>query len=204
MSRGPGWVQQAIVDVIAANHDGAWTTALLCKHIYRTADTQKKHRVSVIRALMRMELPETWCLWVGHASGREWCLVNPCNAESVMRADWLSEFSAYPVDFEQWKREYPHCVERAREIARDAQRYWDASPIAKIDIEISGVQKQLGMLRAAGGFIPANRDLVEQMARRIADLQEKKNLISRRPSHSPMSLKPHTAGRRPSSPMPSP
>jgi hypothetical protein len=91
-----------------------------------------------------------------------------------MRADWLGEFSGYPADFEQWKREKPHRVERAREIAQDAQRYRDASPIEKIEIEIGGAQKQLGMLCAAGGFTPQNRDLVEQMARRIAELQEKK------------------------------
>ena len=36
---------------MAANADGAWTTADLCQHIYGVKMAEKKHRVAVIRAL---------------------------------------------------------------------------------------------------------------------------------------------------------
>jgi hypothetical protein len=63
MSRGPGRVQREVAVLIAANADGAWTTADLCQHIYGVKTAEKKHRVAVIRALECMELPPLWKVW---------------------------------------------------------------------------------------------------------------------------------------------
>jgi hypothetical protein len=63
MSRGPGRIQQEVAILIAANADGAWTTADLCQHIYGVKTAEKKHRVSVVRALERMDLPPLWKVW---------------------------------------------------------------------------------------------------------------------------------------------
>jgi hypothetical protein len=131
MSHGPGRVQRAIAELITANPDGAWTTALLCKHIY--GECQKKHRVAVARALAHMQLPKPWNLRVGPRTASKRYLVNPCSAESVARLSWLDcDSSGHQADFERWKGERPDLVEQAREQAKYAQRYRSASPAKKI------------------------------------------------------------------------
>ena len=60
MSRGRGRLQNIITDLIASDPHGAWSVTQLCKHIYRDARIEKKHRVAVIRALRKMVLPSTW------------------------------------------------------------------------------------------------------------------------------------------------
>ncbi len=74
MSRGPGRIQRKIVDLIAANPDGAWTKAGLCQHVYGLVE--KRHRVAVIRASERMELPPLWKVCVLGPQGGELCLYN--------------------------------------------------------------------------------------------------------------------------------
>jgi hypothetical protein len=79
MSRGPGRIQQEIAALIAANPDGAWTTAGLCQHVYGLAEKK------LIRALEHMELPPLWKVCVlGHRGG-ELCLYNEGNVTSTMR-----------------------------------------------------------------------------------------------------------------------
>jgi hypothetical protein len=166
MSRGLGRVQRVVADLIAAKPDGAWTTAMLCNHVYGR-DAEKKHRVAVIRALMLMQLPEPWTLRRGDRTGCELCLVNACSVESLARRIWLEADSMY--DFDEWKGHYPHRVERAREQAQEAQRYCDASPVEKIDIDIANLQKTLGLLGMVGA-----RERFTETAKQIADLQAKK------------------------------
>jgi hypothetical protein len=58
--------------LIASNPDGAWLTADLCEHIYGLVE--KKHRVAVIRAIRRMELPTSWtwsCSCLYNAGSRD-------------------------------------------------------------------------------------------------------------------------------------
>jgi hypothetical protein len=76
MSRGPGRIQQEIAALIAANPDGAWTTADLCRHIYEVKTIEKKHSVAVARALRSMELPPPWKWW-------NYCLYNTSSREST-------------------------------------------------------------------------------------------------------------------------
>lgn len=52
MSRGPGSVERAIVDAVRREPDNAFTTEDLCRIVYRRSKRpQKKHRVSVLRAM---------------------------------------------------------------------------------------------------------------------------------------------------------
>ena len=72
MSRGPGRVQKIITDLIASNPHGAWSVTELCKHIYPNALIEKKHRVSVTRALRKMALPATWHVHALSRQGNEY------------------------------------------------------------------------------------------------------------------------------------
>jgi len=68
--------QQEIAALIAANPDGAWTTAQLCQLIYQGPPPEKKHRVAVLRALEGMELPPLWKVWRLWRQGGELCIYN--------------------------------------------------------------------------------------------------------------------------------
>jgi hypothetical protein len=104
MSRGPGRVQRAILAVIATDSDSAWTITQLCQHIYSTKSVEEKHRVSVIRALRTMHLPDSWALL--YKSGPEFYFVNMSSVESVLRHRYL--LHPWPSDFNQWKRKHPY------------------------------------------------------------------------------------------------
>lgn len=61
MSRGPGRLQRAILDLIAENPHGAWLTEQLCDELYDFPNpVEKKHRVAVLHALRTMKLPPDW------------------------------------------------------------------------------------------------------------------------------------------------
>ena len=52
MSRGPGRVQRRIKKLMQLEPSGAWTVEDLCDRVFEgTHQIEKKHRVSVIRAL---------------------------------------------------------------------------------------------------------------------------------------------------------
>jgi hypothetical protein len=50
MSKGPGRIERAIVSILDAAPDRAFTTKELCKRVYGTGYVEKKHRVAVLRA----------------------------------------------------------------------------------------------------------------------------------------------------------
>jgi len=50
MSRGPGRIQQAIKGLFEAEPDNAFTTTELCERVYGVKETDKRHRIAVIRA----------------------------------------------------------------------------------------------------------------------------------------------------------
>jgi hypothetical protein len=86
MSRGPGHIQRTVLDLIAADADGAWSVGEICQRIYGAVE--KKHRVAVARALRRMELPGTWRLWRAGRTGM--CIYNECSLRSAGRFHWLN------------------------------------------------------------------------------------------------------------------
>ena len=62
MSRGPGRIERAILDLFEEHPEGAWTTADLCRLIYPTANrVEKKHRVAVLRAMDNVMDKEDAC-----------------------------------------------------------------------------------------------------------------------------------------------
>jgi hypothetical protein len=172
MSRGPGRIQQMILDLIASDPHGAWTVGQICERVYpHELRVLKKHRVAVTRALRRMELPGTWDIRQMSKKGGEYCLGDKCDEESTLRRIYFG--IGGPMGFAAWKQNHDRSsfwIEHARKSALKARLYRDASPIGKLDIEIADVKEddnRLRMLGASPAAFAANKQ-------RIAELIEKK------------------------------
>ena len=102
MSRGPGRIERAIVDLIEKYPEGAWTTEDLCRLIYPTANrVEKKHRVAVIRAMRATtnkadDRYRDWRPLIAGTTGRTWILHNHANVMSYS----LARIKAY--NYRQW------------------------------------------------------------------------------------------------------
>jgi hypothetical protein len=140
MSRGPGRVQQEIAALIAANPDGAWTTADLCQHIYGVKTAEKKHRVSVVRALERMDLPPLWKVWRIRLQGCELGLYNAGSVMSTVRKGCINkgEDASDPAVLKEWAGR--DGIKRATKEVREAVRYHKASPVGKIVIRLDAAR----------------------------------------------------------------
>lgn len=55
MSRGPGKIELAIVAALDGDPDNAFTTDDLCRRTYSTNRIEKKHRVAVTRAALKVQ-----------------------------------------------------------------------------------------------------------------------------------------------------
>jgi hypothetical protein len=170
MSKGPGRVQRVVLSLIAAEPDGVFTIADLCRHVYPdAAEVAKKHRVSVRYALRHMPLPETWRVRRLSRAGSELCLFDPCSDKSQTRVRWL-EFGRggqAMMTYDRWKELFPYLVEQANEAAAYARRRRDASPVEKLDIQIADAQQMLGMMKMAG----TDPALMRRDAERLVALQ---------------------------------
>jgi hypothetical protein len=51
MSKGAGRVQRQLLEIFAGNPDRYFSTKVLCRKIFHALRVEKKHRVSVLRAL---------------------------------------------------------------------------------------------------------------------------------------------------------
>jgi hypothetical protein len=81
---GLGHIQRTILELIAANPDGAWTIRDLCRHVYGPGYATKAQRVAVGRALLHMKLPGTWAVTPPYFSGGLPLWLNDrCNLESA-------------------------------------------------------------------------------------------------------------------------
>jgi hypothetical protein len=56
MSRGPGRIERAIGDILGAELDNAFTAEELCERVYPGVPVEKKHRISVIRAVKKLAM----------------------------------------------------------------------------------------------------------------------------------------------------
>jgi hypothetical protein len=140
MSRGPGRVQREVAILIAANADGAWTTADLCQDIYGVKTAEKKHRVAVIRALERMELPPLWKVWRIGRPGCELGLYNAGSVMSTVRKGCINkgENASDPAVLKEWTER--DGIKRATKDVREAVRYHKASPVGKIEIRLNAAR----------------------------------------------------------------
>lgn len=59
MSKGPGSVESQLSEIFTENRKQAFQTSELCRKIFRIKRVEKKHRVSVLRALKRMSTRST-------------------------------------------------------------------------------------------------------------------------------------------------
>ena len=98
MSRGPGKIERAIRQLMADQPTGAWTVEDLCERVYTGINwVEKKHRVSVLRALKRAVHDDVdWILWTSDTIGGAVVLVNMSNVESYglarLKSDWLHHY----------------------------------------------------------------------------------------------------------------
>jgi hypothetical protein len=120
MSRGPGRIQQMIVELIASDEHGAWKVGQICEHLYAGMRVEKKHRVAVTRALRSMVLPSTWGVLMMRTEGSEYCLYDKCSAESTLRADYLGSSKHALMSFAVWQFKLPHRIKAAQEKAQEA------------------------------------------------------------------------------------
>lgn len=86
MSRGPGRIERAVRQLMTDEPGGAWTVEDIAEKVYpvtRTTGVEKKHRVSVVRALKRItENDVDWVLWQSRTRGGTIVLVNLGNLQS--------------------------------------------------------------------------------------------------------------------------
>jgi hypothetical protein len=160
MSKGPGRIQRAIAALIAADADGAWSYADICR-----ADGREPTRAAlsaVGRAAKRMTLPGTWMVGrCGYGDLQRW-LYDRCNLMSARKA-------------------YPGCREHAFQPGgyvfkqvEAAIRYRDASPSEKIGLEIADLQMYMGLVGTAlqnGGDQKACAEDLKRITARIDALK---------------------------------
>ncbi|MEH2505626.1 hypothetical protein V1290_004437 [Bradyrhizobium sp. AZCC 1578] len=64
MSRGPGHVERKIVEIFRrTKRSGVLSTYDLCCEVFGTNDVEKKHRVSVLRAMKRISATGEVNIW---------------------------------------------------------------------------------------------------------------------------------------------
>ena len=85
------YTKPRIADVV---RDCAWTVEDLCERVYTDINrVEKKHRVSVLRALRRVVQDDAdWCLWKSEGIGGAVVLVNRANVKSYAMAWLKTEF----------------------------------------------------------------------------------------------------------------
>ena len=175
MSRGPGRVQEAIVAIIEAEPQGAWTTTQLCERIYGTS-IEKSHRATVARALSGMQLPRLWCIRRTAKPGAERCVYNAGDVESTLRAVFVGDAAdCYAWDFDTWKQRHPHRIEKARNDVDEALRYHNASPTEKFDIEVNELRHVIGLLRVAA--TSEGNDEISRLTRRAREIIEQREAL---------------------------
>ena len=142
MSKGLGRVQGAILALIAAEPDGAWSFEELCRLIYLEPGPVTRAQLGAVgRALKHMTLPGTWTTGGGWGDRRSW-LYDECSLASVRktRSYWNeSNFEPAGPVFKE---------------VEEAKRWRDGSPLERIEIRIKHAESYmgaLGMALKAGG-----------------------------------------------------
>ena len=54
MSRGPGWIQERLLEIFSNARGEALSTTELCRKVYGEVAIHKKHRVAVLRAVRKL------------------------------------------------------------------------------------------------------------------------------------------------------
>lgn len=171
MSRGPGRIQQTIIQMIESDADGAWTTGEICASAFRGANRiEKKHRVAVSRSLRTMALPETWAVVRCERSGSEYVLYNLISLESTLLKIYQSRYVSYCRSFEQFKGHYGHQIDKAKEDVAKNKAYFDADQLGRIKIRIAEEQKRLTL----GKSFSLGAEFCKAAAENILKLNEMK------------------------------
>jgi hypothetical protein len=155
MSKGPGRIQQTIKGLFAAEPDNAFTTTELCERVYGIKETDKRHRIAVIRAAKT--IPGLDYL-VGENLGRQLVFYDPLNVMSYamaqLKADSLQNYrNADPRCPPHWKNETEAGLraklandERHRKLISEGGPWWLRTEIARANAR--GDQKLAAKLQA--------------------------------------------------------
>jgi hypothetical protein len=155
----PGVVEQAVLKLIAADPDGAWSTTQICRQLYPDLGrVEREHQTAIIRALRSMQLPGTWGAL--KILGELW-LCDPCNLASMRAARRGGD----PAHFAPGGMVYEQ-VERAK-------RFGDGSPLEWVQMRIEEEQKWAAQLMQAGG----DRDALRAVGERIAELVKERDAL---------------------------
>jgi hypothetical protein len=100
MSKGPGRIQRTIKELFEAELDNAFTTTELCERVYGVKETDKRHRIAVIRAAKK--IPGLDYL-VGENLGKQLVFYDPLNLMSYATARLKVDFS------ENYRNADPRC-----------------------------------------------------------------------------------------------
>ena len=154
MSRGPGRIERTIRALMAANPDLAFTTDWLCCQLFATSQVEKKHRISVLRAIHRIIAANPdWSIMRRHCC----VLFNQADLQSYATAcfiahgfhPWVRRPWRWKDDPDQWPLEAirekaramiakrSDVVERVREDweRHCAERRGDHARVAEIDMQ---------------------------------------------------------------------
>ncbi|KWV61123.1 hypothetical protein AS156_25745 [Bradyrhizobium macuxiense] len=164
MSKGPGRIGQLILSLIATEPHGAWCTTDICQLAYPgITRVEKKHRVAVARTLRTMKLPGTWMVLPTHG---ELSLYDGCDFDSRVTLQWRIDMRHHHrrYDLDQYKSSLPSWREAdISKKVKSAQKWRDASPTERIDMQIEDQRFIMAMSRHHEPFL-----------NRIAELEQEK------------------------------
>ena len=63
MSKGPGKIQKQLIRLFQKNQRRHFSTRQICQRVFRVTLVEKKHRVSILRALKRLSANSKLNLW---------------------------------------------------------------------------------------------------------------------------------------------
>ena len=97
MSRGPGRIERAVVELVASDTDNAFTIREACRRIYGMDPVQKKHLISVARAA-KSAIKHGANIWIDGVGGRGHSLVlcTPDNLTSYGMAKFKRDNTLWP------------------------------------------------------------------------------------------------------------
>ena len=107
MSRGAGRIEQAIEAAFAVE-GVCYKTDDLCKLVYPDTTIERKHRVSVMRAVKKVCERTDWEMWDVETRGKPSVFVNPCDLISYAIGRSLREhpWRFHRITFDDAKKEY--------------------------------------------------------------------------------------------------
>jgi hypothetical protein len=163
MSKRPGRIQRAIKGLFDAEPDNAFTTTELCERVYGVKETDKRHRIGVIRAAKKISGLDHL---VGENLGKQLVFYDPLDVMSYamarLKADFLENYrNADPRCPPHWKNDTEADLraklandERYRKLISEGGSWWLCTEISRA--KARGDEKRAAKLQAQADEIVAS------------------------------------------------